>query len=472
MQWTPGTDAPPGTEDFFADYAVGLCFADLGHLEASNYADIEASFILYDRPPQTLQMFLAHPDTVKQCLLVVGRLDSPANIRRVHEYINWSGWHESIPCIGESQTGKFAISDTMGNKKPYYDERIRLAIYYCKAPEMMTLEIDLNKRLEGKDPRDGLGALNASSRGLANGRRNLCIFVPSSARKQRFIDAAEAAMKHWGTENTFFVSPSRLSASLDPHTLLLETDMDTDYAHLPVRTLLLFEALGQPEWVQACDWYMKADADSFVNVPLIIERLRCFDPGELWFLGVPQVAHGSNGALTRFASGGAGYIISRALAPKVAAWAPFCLLQQLQHSGGTGMEDVVFSQCLYKWGHIRPVNYVDPETEVITSELQANRTRVAHTDGPHAVPPCTFIVHSLTPVEVATAHQNIQLAKQSNVDNVRCQPDEERLQSGSVTLLAPLAEGMTASDDHKWPVYGDREFRALLNCSRRALAAG
>ena len=33
-------------------------------------------------------------------------------------------------------------------------------------------------------------------------------------------------------------------------------DIDTDYAHLPVRTFLLFEALGRPEWVKACDWYM------------------------------------------------------------------------------------------------------------------------------------------------------------------------------------------------------------------------
>merc|ERR1712129_531545 len=66
-------------------------------------------------------------------------------------------------------------------------------------------------------------------------------------------------------------------------------------------------------WISACDWYMKADADSFLNVPLLEERLRCFDPSELWFLGVPQVAHSSTGTMTRFASGGAGYVISRAL---------------------------------------------------------------------------------------------------------------------------------------------------------------
>ena len=38
---------------------------------------------------------------------------------------------------------------------------------------------------------------------------------------------------------------------------------------------------------------------------------------EFWFLGVPQVAHSTRGVMTRFASGGAGYMISRALLPKL-----------------------------------------------------------------------------------------------------------------------------------------------------------
>merc|ERR1740138_603411 len=100
--------------------------------------------------------------------------------------------------------------------------------------------------------------------------------------------------------------------------------------------------------------------------------------------------------MTRFASGGAGYFVSRALLPKLAHWAPFCLLQLLQHSGGTGMEDVSLSGCIWKWGGIRPTSYLDFETEVITSEAAANRTEVA-SPGSSKVPPCTFVVHSLTP---------------------------------------------------------------------------
>merc|ERR1719460_2666504 len=123
-----------------------------------------------------------------------------------------------------------------------------------------------------------------------------------------------------------------------------------------------------------------------MNVPLIEERLKCFDPGQNWFVGVPQIAHGAQGSTTRFASGGPGYAVSRALLPKLAAWSPFCLLQLLQHSGGTGMEDVSLSGCIWKWGRIHPTSYLDFETEVITSEAALNRTRVASPGASSTVP--------------------------------------------------------------------------------------
>mmetsp|Transcript_136696 Transcript_136696/g.332304 ORF Transcript_136696/g.332304 Transcript_136696/m.332304 type:complete len:352 (+) Transcript_136696:3-1058(+) len=335
---------------------------------------------------------------------------------------------------------------------------------------MLQLEKELAARLDGIDPRTGQGALNASAPKAVAGRRHLCIFVPSSARKRRYVEAAEAAWEHWGTTDTFFVSPARLSSRLDPQTLLLDTDIDTDYAHLPVRTFLIFEALGRPEWVQACDWYMKADADSFLNVPLIAERLRCFDPGELWFLGIPQVAHSGSGTVTRFASGGAGYLISRALVPKLAAWSPFCLLQLLQHTGGTGMEDVSLAGCIWKWGQVGVVSYVDPETEAITSERAFNKTRVRERPQQGAeldVPPCTFVVHSLTPEELATAHENIEQARERAEGGAQCRPDPARLRLGSETMLAPLQEGAKAGgvEQQHWPVYGERESEALLRCS-------
>eukprot|EP00438_Fugacium_kawagutii_P013411 Skav224375 [mRNA] locus=scaffold1155:14722:16651:+ [translate_table: standard] len=352
---------------------------------------------------------------------------------------------------------------------------IRLALYYCKASEFMDLEKSLAERLHGIDPRSGAGALDApipepvAERRDRNGAslQHLCIFVPSSARKERFVKAAEEAWK---------VSKHPLSLLLDGQTFLLETDIDTDYAHLPVRTFLLFEALGRPEWVTACDWYMKlarrdckkADADSFLNVPLIEQRLLCFDPSELWFLGVPQVAHSTRGSMTRFASGGAGYIISRALLPKLSAWSPFCLLQLLQHAGGTGMEDVALAGCIWRWGRVGVVSYADYETEVITSEAALNRTCVVQKHEPHeelAVPPCAMVVHSVSPEELPVVRENIQRARRERPPGFKCMPDPQRLAHGRSMVLSPETSEVPAAESYQWTVYAQREYEALLACS-------
>lgn len=464
-QWA--ADAVSSAEQFFEDYSFALCLGDLGAVEANNYADIDASFLMFERPEQTLSTFWEKAGTVQKCLLVVGSLGNADAIRDVHKRITWSLWHESIPCIGATQTGMFSMVDGLGNTKPYYDERVRLALYYCKSQDMMELETKLSARLAGTDPRAGLGAIGSAAPAPAANRSKLCIFVPASARRKRFIEAAEAAWRQWGTADTYFVSTSPLSPMLDANTLIFDTDLDTDYAHLPVRMYLLFEALGRPEWVGACDWYMKADADSYVNVPLILERLHCFNPDELWYLGVPQVAHGSTGALTRFASGGAGYFISRALLPKLATWSPFCLLQLLQHTGGTGMEDVSLADCIWKWGLIKPSSYVDPWTEVITSDAAANRTRVAERrpDGmPTNVPACTFIVHSLEADQIEIVRENIERAMANAAPGTNCRPDEHRLRTWASTILAPEDE-TKAVEGSQWTWYGDREFASLLECS-------
>ena len=219
--------------------------------------------------------------------------------------------------------------------------------------------------------------------------------------------------------------------------------------------------------------FRKADADSFLNVPLIEQRLRCFDPADFWFLGVPQVAHSSRGVMTRFASGGAGYIISRALLPKLSAWSPFCLLQLLQHAGGTGMEDVALAGCIWRWGRIEVVSYVDYETEVVTSEAALNRTRVVHKHEPHealAVPPCAMVVHSLSPEELPVVRDNIQRARES-LRGRKCIPDPQRLAHGASMVLSPETTS-PAADSYQWSVYAEREYQALLACSQTQEADG
>ena len=98
--------------------------------------------------------------------------------------------------------------------------------------------------------------------------------------------------------------------------------------------------------------------DSHVHVDGLLERLSCFgtaagpDTTKPWFLGVPQVAEGRYGKSSFFASGGAGYFLSRGAVRKAGVYVPFCLLETIRGVGGAGMEDVMLAGCLKKWGDI------------------------------------------------------------------------------------------------------------------------
>merc|ERR1712129_53238 len=177
---------------------------------------------------------------------------------------------------------------------------------------------------------------------------------------------------------------------------------------------------------------------------------------------------GNQGSTTQFASGGPGYAVSRSLLPKLATWAPFCLLQLLQHSGGTGMEDVSLSGCIWKWGRIRPTNYLDAETEVITSEAALNHTQVGFPGSASTVPPCTFVVHSLSPDQVPFARENIQKARDEaevGVD-LLCRPNVEKVRADAERSYAPL-DWSNFAGDPQWDTYDDRELEALLSCGQQ-----
>eukprot|EP00438_Fugacium_kawagutii_P013410 Skav224374 [mRNA] locus=scaffold1155:13245:13700:+ [translate_table: standard] len=65
IQHAETTEAPHGSDGFFEDYTFSMCLSDLGHVTVGNYADMEASFVLFERPHHTVEMFEKHADTLK-----------------------------------------------------------------------------------------------------------------------------------------------------------------------------------------------------------------------------------------------------------------------------------------------------------------------------------------------------------------------------------------------------------------------
>eukprot|EP00913_Durusdinium_trenchii_P015663 g14721.t1 len=109
-----------------------------------------------------------------------------------------------------------------------------------------------------------------------------------------------------------------------------------------LQILKIWHFLGQ---FDHCDWIMKADSDTYVNLRAVADRLSCFDGREEHFLGVvhaivPPRHLREMWAALYFGHGGSGYVVSRGLLPKVANCAPACLEDMLEMTRGDAMEEM------------------------------------------------------------------------------------------------------------------------------------
>eukprot|EP00442_Polarella_glacialis_P038315 CAMPEP_0115140052 /NCGR_PEP_ID=MMETSP0227-20121206/58682_1 /TAXON_ID=89957 /ORGANISM="Polarella glacialis, Strain CCMP 1383" /LENGTH=201 /DNA_ID=CAMNT_0002548089 /DNA_START=42 /DNA_END=643 /DNA_ORIENTATION=+ len=174
------------------------------------------------------------------------------------------------------------------------------------------------------------------------GRTHLCVFIPITQRTPKDFGLALAALQTWASERLqresgahvrFISVQSTNGTALEPHTMYVPGDVDTDYDHLPVRILKMWEYLGRHR-SEECDWYLKADPDTYVNLRALSDRLSCFDAEEQHYLGVVHAA----GAAERFL--GSGYLVSRGLVSFIGRLAGPCLEDVMAATDGDAMEDV------------------------------------------------------------------------------------------------------------------------------------
>eukprot|EP00930_Biecheleria_cincta_P015491 TRINITY_DN1290_c0_g2_i1.p1 TRINITY_DN1290_c0_g2~~TRINITY_DN1290_c0_g2_i1.p1 ORF type:complete len:465 (-),score=78.58 TRINITY_DN1290_c0_g2_i1:47-1441(-) len=195
--------------------------------------------------------------------------------------------------------------------------------------------------------------------GQSFGRIHLCVFIPITHRSHKDAQLSTLAVQSWASEGLqreagahvrFISLASTAGTLLEPHTMYVPGDMDTDYMHLPMRIMKMWEYLGQ-RLADECDWYMKADPDSYVNLRAVSDRLSCFDAAQEHFLGVVHAAvppRHMNWPALYFGHGGSGYVISRGLIPGVGRIAGPCLDDMIETTQGMAMEDVMFALCLKK----------------------------------------------------------------------------------------------------------------------------
>eukprot|EP00929_Paragymnodinium_shiwhaense_P097103 TRINITY_DN58865_c0_g1_i1.p1 TRINITY_DN58865_c0_g1~~TRINITY_DN58865_c0_g1_i1.p1 ORF type:complete len:263 (-),score=28.97 TRINITY_DN58865_c0_g1_i1:43-717(-) len=169
-------------------------------------------------------------------------------------------------------------------------------------------------------------------------RHHLCVFVPYTTRTAKDVNLIRAALRSWARRSKqeaadvlvrYVGVADENGTELECHVLKVPGDFETDYKRLPIRILKMWEHLGLQRF-DDCDWYMKADPDTFIHLRNVAERLRCFDSSSPQFLGVTHAT--VPGAELRewfsslyFGQGGIGYIVSRALVACVGRMSDHCL---------------------------------------------------------------------------------------------------------------------------------------------------
>ncbi|MPC21626.1 Glycoprotein-N-acetylgalactosamine 3-beta-galactosyltransferase 1 [Portunus trituberculatus] len=97
----------------------------------------------------------------------------------------------------------------------------------------------------------------------------------------------------------------------------------------------------------AADWFLKADDDTFLIYPNLLNLLEHLDPSEALYLGLPLIYRPEEGEEITYMSGGAGYVLSRAALTRLQAARD---LAYCRYPGHTRYEDVNMGYCMASLG--------------------------------------------------------------------------------------------------------------------------
>lgn len=236
---------------------------------------------------------------------------------------------------------------------------------------LRVLRCPLQLLLLGAACAGGAGASSASrERGVVPfNRKHLCVFIPFTTRTSKDVALVRAALRTWasnaaqmaaGAQVRFIGLRGMNATDIQRHVLHVPGDIETDWGHLPIRILKMWAHLGSA-LADDCDWYMKADPDTYMSLQNVADRLACFDSEQPHYLGVTHATVPAAGLQDMFGSlyfgqGGIGYVVSRGLIRQVGEITGYCLASLVETTKGISMEDVIFAVCLKQIG-VEVTNY-------------------------------------------------------------------------------------------------------------------
>ncbi len=243
----------------------------------------------------------------------------------------------------------------------------------------------------------------------------------------------------------------------------------------------------------SCDWNLKADPDTYVNVPAVVQRLKCFSPDTDSYLGVVHVVAPDQHTSLFFGHGGSGYLVSKKLLPSVGDWSEACLSENIKTSDGVGMEDVLFARCLRDHGNLTVAAYGHTYSEYIlnfhqTSSYVLNGTWLTGNHRYDILPPpvteCTLVAHPFDRAEdLRLAHRRFFLEPRypERYDRIRgwrmlSYPPHRKLQSevGNCHLapfeIARQAETQLSKGNERMMFWSKAQMKSLYQCYKNSLS--
>ncbi len=346
----------------------------------------------------------------RPCLFLVGPLDA-GDYYSVHKRVREQHirMHDSYFCA-KHQLFRPYLTNSFGQSIRYYSNVVLDRIVTCPDKKTNLYLEEAQKRIGNHSHKPPIIERRTPA------KRNLCVFVPMSYNIPGHQELVEAVTQTWGDENTFFVNPPSvpIPKHLEKYTLTLPGDMDAPYAKLSLRIHAIFHAIGDsPVLRDMCNWYLKADLDSYLALRNIQNRLQCYDPEEDYYLGVLTAGGGKKeigeGLGTVFNFGGSGYIVSRGLLPKVAHWSMFCFETVLHHDGGRALDDNYFALCLDWYGEVKPSQYLHHDEHILVPWDFENSKVLRHHEFNMERYGCLMAIHPLKKPEMMyQAHESLQ----------------------------------------------------------------
>ncbi|CAL1173744.1 unnamed protein product [Cladocopium goreaui] len=245
--------------------------------------------------------------------------------------------------------------------------------------------------------------------------------------------------------------------------LTLRGNVDLGFLYNSVRSFLLWRYLAENH-VSDCRWFVKVDADTFLNLWALEERLRrYFNASEDQYLGSLKHTHltdGGSGSTMHFAVNA--IVLSGKLLSTARTWLNSCFDDIVWRRLGQGAEDVDLGLCLKVHGYVLPKKLGQVQ-EMPSRNFAAVITGSSGGDLLNTKGTCTILIHPLHAEEMYQVHAKLLQARAASEQPELCDwPEDEAL---SKTWSAYMAGTFNIENDRHqcWDLF----FNWNLCCHER-----